>query len=137
MLNKKDYKKEQDRIKVLVSKWEPILGLSDWKIKYVFTLESDSWDIRTAGRASVDWQYKLAYITFYCNETATLDIVELEWMVVHEMCHVIVNEMRAMTKDSHLNQSYFIDGWIMHEERVCTELANSFIRGKNDRSDMV
>lgn len=59
------------------------------------------------------WPYRKATINFWFNATTDLDDEDLEEVVVHELCHILVNQMR--------------EKGIVHEEAVVTALSKAFI----------
>jgi len=63
-------------------------------------------------RVWADWRYLSASIAVNVKAVARLDDDELERAVVHELIHVLVNEMREPGID--------------HEERVVTMLSKAF-----------
>lgn len=65
------------------------------------------------GEANVTWQYQTATITFYPKSMKDMAEDDIEKLVVHELMHVFLNEMREEGID--------------HEERVATMLAKAFL----------
>lgn len=64
------------------------------------------------GLCEVDWKYLTAYVTIYPKAITHLDHKGIEKVVLHELMHILINEMRE--KDIH------------HEERVATQLQKAF-----------
>lgn len=67
---------------------------------------------RCAATCTASWEYRQAQITFNMPLLAAKKEEEIEEIIVHEMVHVLVNEMR--------------EKGIKHEERVVTELTWAF-----------
>lgn len=106
------------RIDPLLDKWMPLLGLADWTIRARYVLASQDMEYPTAqAECDARWQYMHAVIRFNVPELVQADDGEIEHVVVHELMHVLVNEMRE-------------DG-IAHEERVCEMLARAMGRVGN------
>jgi hypothetical protein len=124
------------RVRALLDEWafgnkeNPIprmMLLKDWVVKVNYFREGSEetvdGDVAGASVTSV-WYYKQAVMDFMCGEIYTLAPLELELLVIHELCHILVNEMREWgegagdTKDMH------------HEERVVTDLAMAFLQTK-------
>jgi hypothetical protein len=84
------YDKTKGRITDLLDKWQGPLGFKWWSISHTFLREEDSEEPDTAARCHTRWQYRKANIRFYMPTCAELDDTELEWVVVHELSHVLV-----------------------------------------------
>lgn len=69
-------------------------------------------------RSICDWRY--ATCTLQINEPELLEMNkrDAEFVIVHELCHALVNEMREEGID--------------HEERVVTGLAKAFLWTETD-----
>lgn len=74
------------------------------------------WQLAMSTRAS--WEYKTAGITVNLLAVRDLDDSLLENCWVHELAHVLVNEMRAEPRTAESTA---------HEERVCTLIADALI----------
>jgi hypothetical protein len=106
------------KVKKLIIKhfkwWVHYLGLKYWSVGCCFEddeIITDSGD-PLAGETSVEWKYLRAFITFYPKTMRHLSESDIERVVIHELMHVFLNEMRE-------------DG-IDHEERVATMLQKAF-----------
>jgi predicted SprT family Zn-dependent metalloprotease len=102
-----------------VKKWQMSLGLASWRIdqyhhKDSSYFQSDN-DFVTRAEVFADWRYLKANIHFNLCEMKHLPVDEIERIVVHELCHILVNEMRSSGID--------------HEERVVTGLTDAFMDG--------
>lgn len=119
-----EYGEQKARVKALIDKWPEHLGLGWWKLTYVYERELDGETERdnkvanwvTTFRCRAQWQYSNALITAFLPTIASLSDEDLEQAFVHELCHVLVSEMREPKKDHY-----------DHEERVATTLAKAFI----------
>lgn len=102
-------------IQEYATRWVKILGLVTWDLS--FRCEDGTIDPSTgetvAGETNVSWKYENAVITFYPDVLKDMTEDEIEKLVVHELMHVFLNEMRE-------------DG-IDHEERVATMLSKAFL----------
>lgn len=112
-------KQVEAKVEKLFKKWRPLLGLSAWDIRRLYFdgpyLQPDG-DVSTGSYAccSVSWPYMQATMHFGVDAMGDLDDRDLEVVVVHELAHILVNEMRE-------------DG-IDHEERVTTTVAWALVR---------
>jgi len=93
-----------------VKKWKTNLYLNTWHIDFNIRdyLENDPGDFSTAATCNADWKYFYAVLNFSYSKMREMEETEIEKIVIHEMLHVVVNEMRE-------------DG-IDHEERVVSHL---------------
>lgn len=108
--------KQHKFAKKMFDRWITRLGLRWWDgtvnyIDHKKTLKrvfgKKKW--RTvAANARADWRYGKAWIEVNLRVINAMEKSEIEEAVVHELVHVLVNEMR--------------EGEIHHEERVVTQL---------------
>ncbi len=100
-------------IKELINKhvtfWKGMLGLGMWNIDiYYDKVDFDTGSGYEVGRSSVNWKYLEASLTFHTNQMKDFDEEKIEKIVIHELMHVMLNEMR--------------ETGIEHEERVASML---------------
>jgi len=111
----------RDEVGRLMKKWIDICSLHDWDIDSIYQAEADEVCPDASACVQVDYRYKRA--TFRWRIVRLLDRTPpggLEEIVVHEICHVLVNGMRgAMEWD---------ENDMLHEERTVTELARCLLR---------
>lgn len=120
-----EYEATKARIDAMLDRWIPLLGLVDWHI-YREYRRQDSDDLRRmdgnteVARCHVIWEYEEIGMSWWLPL-----IFEEEWtderlepVVVHELMHIVVREMREDAKRK----------GILHEERVSTRLARAFVR---------
>lgn len=110
---------KKDLIKKYLDIWTYRLGLRWWHIEARF-IDDPTTIIRTftdpedvLARTTVRWEYAQAVISFNIPAWDDVDDDEIEEYVIHELCHVLVNEMQ--------------EGETHHEERVVTSLAKAFL----------
>lgn len=99
--------------------WIPALGLGDWKIDVDYTANNSTGGTPLASINPL-WEYKAAHLEFFLPQLASHSANYLEFVVVHELCHPLVAQMR--TKKSRIKD----------EESVVTHLAKAFLRVKYD-----
>lgn len=124
-----EYKAAIKRIRPILLKWQKPCGLGMWR-RVDFTYHRDAASLAggsrveldehardIAGCAVVDWEYREATIHLNVDKLSDHTDEEIDYIVRHEICHVLVNEMREWQKHS-ANYSA-----IKHEERVVSDLA--------------
>ena len=86
-----------DRVVAYVDKYAPVwqerLGLGHWSIVHVYldTYEGESGDdFKTTAVCESRWQYLQAKIKWYLPSAVRHDDDELERVLVHELCHVLL-----------------------------------------------
>ena len=117
-----NFKKRKKLLGKIIDKWTYRLGLRWWHITFVLTADPKAIkdifrdkDVKKSdtimGRTYADWRYKTA--TVYINVPATKGKTKrfLEKFIVHELAHIIVNEMR--------------EGKIRDEESVVTAITDA------------
>ena len=114
--------KKQAVIRKFFSTWTAPLGLAWWHIDVLYyddpaeivkRFATDLQDGVVLARTYADWRYATANI--HINTPAFDDLTddEIERVVLHELCHILVNEMQEGEKH--------------HEERVVTGLQKAFM----------
>lgn len=127
------YNAVRDYCKPIAEKWVKLMGVSwdridlNWSDNY-FDMERDGHGRDTLAFCVAQWAYLQASITFSCprlweyfDEVTMLprdpELIQ-EW-IIHEIGHVLVNEMREYDGTDHQRT-------VRHEERVVTRLARAF-----------
>ncbi len=82
-------------------------------VEYISDAGSSYIDTDVAGECHTDWRYQETHIYFAMNRLRKLSKKMIEKVVVHELMHVFLNEMREEGID--------------HEERVATSLQKAFL----------
>jgi predicted SprT family Zn-dependent metalloprotease len=117
-MKKQKFKRARKRFNRIALEWATRMGLKWWSLHFLYYGKTPKKFRRedghqTAVRVLARWQYLEAYFEVNTPAIARMSDSELEALVVHEMCHVLVNEMR--------------EKGIKHEERVCSRLAQAFL----------
>lgn len=118
-----EFEAASERVNGILDRWIALLALGHWTINRDLRRQ-DKPDFRDDGSSSevarchVNWQYEDATITVWLPEAHEYTDERLEWVMVHELMHIVLNEMREDRKN------------ILHEERVATVLAKALIRAR-------
>ena len=118
----KQFRKQRKRVQRHFRVWRERLRLTGWE--FGFNYHRGPYEVngatnqRCMASAAVDWEYRAATLDFNLAEIARASEREVENCVVHELCHVLVREMRQWAT---------ADDGLAHEERVCTEVAWAFL----------
>jgi len=117
-VKKKEYKRAKKRFTEIALPWASRMGLKWWDLHFHFHKKTPEHFKRSDGgeagvRVVPRWEYLHAYFEVNTPGIAELSDTELEVVIVHELCHVLVNEMR--------------EEGIKHEERVCSRLSQAFL----------
>ena len=131
-----EVKKQIGRVKELCDPWVAVLGLGAWDITNTFDrvgLKTDAGDLndnlRCMAKTAVRWPYLNANIMWNLPQLGDLEDDKLEQIVVHELCHILVHEMREWAPEIIEADRSAIG--MKHEERVTTNLTNAFIWVRN------
>lgn len=112
-------KKTEKLIKKYFDWWATELGLRQYRFnRYFCTTKEWSRDDSCAAYVVSDWRYQQASIYFNIEQARMMYNDEVEEVVVHELCHVLINEIQD---DEHMD----------HVERVTTQLARAYIWVRN------
>lgn len=110
-----------DLVKAAFAKWIPRLGLAWWDLTIVYYDDPQEiinrFRIIESGEmvpatVTAQWMYADAKISVNLPAFEYIDDADIERVIVHELCHILVNEMR--------------EGELHHEERVVTVLTKAF-----------
>jgi hypothetical protein len=122
--------KTRKLIRGLMEKWTYRLGLRWWSVDIYYYKGKRARKYFNAGenetvlaRTFADWRYATANIHINLPAFDGMTDTEIERTVVHELCHILVNEMR--------------EGELHHEERTVTWLTKAFFwtaQGVSDES---
>jgi len=120
--------REKKRCTRFVKMWRERLGLSHWRIDHTYHdgpfLVDGALDSEATASCLARWQYQSASLNFNVRETEQLDDERLEEVVIHELGHILVNEMRPLNLPA---------GWVRdasdaaHEEHVVTLITNAIL----------
>lgn len=112
--------KEKKILSSALTKWIHHTGLGWWDVKIIYHKGKDAHKYFKSGKNETimarifsDWRYGELVIHFNIQKLKGKNKEEIDRIVVHELCHALVNEMRE-------------DG-IDHEERVVTGLTKAFL----------
>jgi hypothetical protein len=121
-----------EKIKKLVSKyakkWKTLLWLGHWNININYTETPSPPNpinlCSTVAKVDIVWEYKTATLTVYLHTIETIYDKKdwdynIERAIIHELSHIIVNEMRWTPPCPSENN-------VKHEERVVTHLSSVF-----------
>jgi hypothetical protein len=119
-----EYAEQKDRIIALSDKWLKPLGLGWWDIRLTFQRSGymepkQNTRDRSVAKCDCDWRYGHAEITFNMPLVAEQNDDDMENIVVHELMHVFLNEMRWARQDGQDD--------IDHEERVASTLTKALL----------
>lgn len=110
-------KKQIKRIQAVLDTWIVPLGLGPWGLTMIYSDDPgdfrDSPNESVAARVWVRWEYMSAEITFNLKVCAGFDDHELESAILHELSHVMLDEVFREREQHHL-------------ERACSQLARVF-----------
>ena len=126
-MKKKLFEVQRARAAAIFDWWEPVLGLRFWRVERFYHREPS--DIFESGEANsgtaaviwAKWQYIEARIDINTPLLPEFDDDRLEDVIVHELCHALVNELKEPDPDG------------KHEERVVSHLSAAF-RQVRDRA---
>lgn len=122
-----EYKALKSKLHRMALEWSERIGLGWWKLKFVWCRDgiNDSKVPNAAAATDVQWPYLEAAIRFDMPLLADKDQFEddaaLEMLVLHELTHVLVNELRC-DECQHDEKKDVMH----HEERVVTTVAKAF-----------
>ena len=128
----KEFNSIKSKIAKSIKYWAVSLGLSHWdSIDFLCHRDSHEMDIGASdcsvAAISCDWTYRHALIKFNVQRMKEFSKQEIDAVVVHELSHCLVNQMRELLS---MEEN---DPWIKHEESTVTGIAIAVL-GACDRS---
>lgn len=110
---------QRELIGAAFDKWISCLGISWWDVDILYYDDPASIiqhfrrndDLLILATCDANWMYGTATISVNLPAFAERTPEQIERTVVHELCHILVNEMR--------------EGELHHEERVVTSLTKA------------
>jgi hypothetical protein len=116
--------KQKERLSKYMDKWIALLLLDRWSIGVDYHAHKCEDDPGTNAEVSVLWEYKSADLAFYLPQFDGYADNHVELIVVHELCHILVNMMkRERGKED------------PHEERTVTEIARALLHVDRQRQE--
>jgi HAMP domain-containing protein len=109
------------RFRPLQEKWKRLLGLDDWTDTSTVATKGDG---KTWAECNAQWEYKRFAITYYPN-AAQLDDDLFEWVVVHELVHVLLSPLISLVDEL---------GTVLDEDEDATSLVRWFATFQNERA---
>jgi len=120
----KEEQKARKFIRATMKQLKVKMGLWQWtiNIEYLSMIDNELPNCATVAQCTPIWQYLTATIEINMKEFCLLTEGEQERILIHELCHILVAEMREEDQDR------------KHEERVVTTLTDAFIWMRNSRA---
>lgn len=126
------HEEQRNRIRAAFDRWRNVLGLDEWEV----TLEySDGEFIKDDGEPSrsalavtfVSWEYRRASIHWNTAKVEHESDDELDYAMVHEAMHVLLNGLRAFREIGDTEGKGYER---LFEEHTATTLGRAFLRAK-------
>lgn len=134
-MNQEAYEAQKLRIRAAFDRWREVLGLDEWEVtlsyhdaEYV-RRDGAGGSAEAFGMTTVDWEYRRATLDFRVDMAAEESDDDVEYVVVHEAMHVLLNGQRAMRAASEGGAAY-LNYERLFEEHTATTLARAFIRAR-------
>ncbi len=116
-----EFKAQKARLQALRKRWHNCLGLRWWTVTHDYRREAlvvnGVMSAETAASCKADWRYLQATVSWNLALVVDQSDEGLESIFVHEMMHILLDEMRYFNEDNGMK----------HEERVATTLAQAFL----------
>jgi hypothetical protein len=109
-----NHKTIRKKIHAIATRWIQRTGLGYQRIDIGYKKTFDGTEHEgCVGYCNTNWKYMTSYVVFNYKELEELDPKRFEEVVVHELMHIFLNEMREEGID--------------HEEHVATMLQKAFM----------
>lgn len=84
-----------EKVEGLITLWKPFFGIENWRVNIHFYRGAIPGNEDAAGCCHSLWEYLDATLEFNLAELAENDDEQLESVVVHELLHIIVDELKT------------------------------------------
>lgn len=123
-MNDKEYKALKKKIEKLVIRWRDRLGLNSYRLHQEWRRNEPTEDQNTGAMTKMRWEYLEADFIWYMPNLVSLTDNELEEVVVHEFCHILLAPL--MHEDTEHGRMVY--------ERVTTTVQRAITYTFDDRS---
>ena len=125
-MNDEEFEHEKTRVQTARDKWHDLIVPPDYEVNWEYWREPIENHPKAVMTCTPDWRYLQAHIDVCLPKVVDLGDAELEQIALHEMCHILVNEMRPEPSPG--------EEYMDHEERVVSTLVRRFhnIREEHD-----
>jgi hypothetical protein len=118
-----------EKIQGFYDRWVPIMGLEKWNGELMLDPDDKT---TTIADCCAQWEYKRFTITVY-PPILPLNIRRAEWVIVHELVHVLYQPLRdmlaALLEQVDEDAQEVLDlMYDKHEDRVTSEVADALLR---------
>lgn len=98
---RKQHERTKAKLVALIEHWTPLVALGDVEVAHKFHATASDVTGDAEGVAAVTvskWNYRSAVIHWYLPNIVDSLPEDMEWMVVHELCHVLNAPLEAHIK---------------------------------------
>ena len=117
----KEFRRVNRVIKRSINKWLITMGFRRWTVTHTLYRELKEGEPDCTASCDAQWEYQNMWLKFYGPKCGSLAEKELEEVVVHELMHGLVNQMREWASDK-----------MHHEEHVVTQLTQAIMWARWD-----
>lgn len=117
----KEFKALSRLIDKIFKRWTSTLGFRRWTIHTNIYRDLKEGSPDTSASCDAQWEYQNMWIKFYGPKLVGLSEKQVEEVVLHEMIHGMVNQMRLWSSSK-----------MHHEESVVTALTQAILWAKWD-----
>ncbi len=131
-MNEDAFAAQKARIRDLFDRWRNVLSLDEWEVTLCYHdapyIDGDgAVRSKALGCTEVEWEYRRATMYFRVDMTPLEDDDELEYCVVHEAMHILLNGQRPVIDAANASAYEYRR---LFEEHTATTLARAFIRAR-------
>lgn len=123
MKNKLPTKSQRKEILDYINKWRPKLFLHQWDFKIIYHNNPEE----VCAKIEMKPEYKNACISIHNDIFKDLDKEELEEMIVHELCHCIIQPIIELVGRAASGISVTEQELNWHKEQVTQHIAKSIL----------
>lgn len=89
----KEYNQLKTKLTKLTKKWRDKLGLNSYRLHHTWDRTTKELADNCGAEVKMRWEYLEADFTWYMPALMDLDDGELEEVVLHEYCHILVSPL--------------------------------------------
>jgi malate synthase len=96
----KEFRKQKARVEVVWKKWAEALHLDHYYVSITWERKFEGDQKHWLASTQADWEYRQMFVYFYLPKIESMDDVQLDNLVLHEVAHMLNSPAKTSELDS-------------------------------------